>query len=81
MDDACDRNDLDEALPAEFRQAIETNHDEIVDLHVRQPGPGRHGAIISILGDDPNPVRQCRTRLRDLHDLVHVTIEVHGRPV
>ena len=68
-----------EDLPAEVRAAIESEHDEIVDLHVWQLGPGHHGAIISILSSDPKPVATYREQLADLHELAHVTIEVHGR--
>ena len=68
-----------EDLPAEVRAAIESEHDEIVDLHVWQLGPGHHGAIISILSSDPKPVVTYREQLSDLHELAHVTIEVHGR--
>ena len=68
-----------EELPSEVRSAIESEHDEIVDLHVWQLGPGHHGAIISILSSDPKPVATYREQLADLHELAHVTIEVHGR--
>jgi cation diffusion facilitator family transporter len=68
-----------EDLPEEVRSAIESEHDEIVDLHVWQLGPGHHGAIISILSADPKPVAEYRRRLADVHELAHVTIEVHAR--
>jgi len=68
-----------EELPSEVRSAIESEYDEIVDLHVWQLGPGHHGAIISILSSDPKPVATYREQLSDLHELAHVTIEVHGR--
>ncbi|WP_413877095.1 CDF family Co(II)/Ni(II) efflux transporter DmeF [Albidovulum sp.] len=68
-----------EDLPAEVRAAIESEHDEIVDLHVWQLGPGHHGAIVSIVSADPKPVPEYRKRLEGIHELAHVTIEVHGR--
>ncbi len=68
----------DEELPHEIRAAIENAHDEIVDLHVWQLGPGRHGAIISIASTDPKPVAVYRERLTEIHELAHITIEVHG---
>ena len=68
-----------EHLPDEVRAAIESEHDEIVDLHVWQLGPGHHGAIISILSSDPKPIASYRERLTGLHELAHVTIEVHDR--
>lgn len=71
--------DEHENLPGEVRAAIESEDDEIIDLHVWQLGPGHHGAIISILSADPKPVTEYRKMLEDMHELAHVTIEVHGR--
>jgi cation diffusion facilitator family transporter len=68
-----------EDLPAEVRAAIESEHDEIVDLHIWQLGPGHHGAIVSIVSADPKPVPEYRKRLEGIHELAHVTIEVQGR--
>jgi cation diffusion facilitator family transporter len=69
----------DEDLPGEVRAAIASEHDEIVDLHVWQLGPGHHGAIVSIVSANPKPVSEYRKRLEGIHELAHVTIEVHGR--
>ncbi|KUO56771.1 MAG: cation transporter [Sphingomonadales bacterium BRH_c42] len=66
-----------EVLQEEVRSAIESEHDEVVDLHVWQLGPGHHGAIISISSSDPKPVAAYRARLADFDELAHVTIEVH----
>ena len=68
-----------EDLPDDVRAAIENDHDEIVDLHVWQLGPGHHGAIISISDTDPKPVSAYRERLEELHELTHVTIEVQRK--
>lgn len=69
----------DEDLSGEVRAAIESEDDKIVDLHIWQLGPGHHGAIISILSANPKPVTEYRKRLEGVHELSHVTIEVHGR--
>ena len=69
----------DEDLPDEIRAAVSTPSDEVVDLHVWQLGPGHHGAIVSILSTDPKPVVEYRARLAGLHELSHITIEVHGK--
>lgn len=68
-----------EGLPDEVRDAIESEVDEIIDLHVWQLGPGHHGAILSILSRDPKPVAEYHRRLAGIHELAHVTIEVHAR--
>lgn len=64
-------------LPAEVRAAIESEHDEIVDLHVWQLGPGHHGAIIALKSTRPEPVAAYRARLRHIDELSHVTVEIH----
>jgi cation diffusion facilitator family transporter len=43
----------DEDLPDEIRTAIETESDQVTDLHVWQLGPGHHGAIVSIRSREP----------------------------
>lgn len=64
-------------LPAEVRAAIESEHDEIVDLHVWQLGPGHHGAIIALKSTRPEPVAAYRARLRHIDELSHLTVEIH----
>ncbi|NEX45459.1 CDF family Co(II)/Ni(II) efflux transporter DmeF [Pseudotabrizicola algicola] len=64
-------------LPAEVRAAIESEHDEIVDLHVWQLGPGHHGAIIALKSSRPEPVAAYRARLQHIDELSHVTVEIH----
>lgn len=67
----------DEDLPGEVRAAIESEHDEIIDLHVWQLGPGHHGAIIALKSTRPQPVTVYRARLRHIDELSHVTVEIH----
>lgn len=67
----------DEDLPDEVRAAIESEHDEIIDLHIWQLGPGHHGAIIALKSTRPEPVAAYRARLRHIDELSHVTVEVH----
>lgn len=66
-----------EDLPAEVRAAIESEHDQIVDLHIWQLGPGHHGAIIALKSTRPEPVAAYRARLRHINELSHVTLEIH----
>ncbi|MBN9360720.1 MULTISPECIES: CDF family Co(II)/Ni(II) efflux transporter DmeF [unclassified Devosia] len=67
-----------EDLPAEIRDAIETDSDKVVDLHVWQLGPGHRGAIVVIKAASPQPASEYRARLAHIHDLSHVTIEVEA---
>lgn len=69
--------DADEDLPARIRAAIEGEHDEIIDLHVWHLGPGRRGAILSVVSSQPKSAVAYRERLARFEQLAHVTIEVH----
>jgi cation diffusion facilitator family transporter len=66
----------EEDLPEEIRSAIETDGDRIVDLHVWQLGPGHHGAIISIMSQEPQPPAHYKGKVAHIHDLSHVTFEI-----
>jgi cation diffusion facilitator family transporter len=69
----------DEDLPEEIREIVAREGAEIVDLHVWQLGPGHHGAIVSILCDNPRAPSYYREKLAAIHDLSHVTVEVEAR--
>ncbi|WP_378952441.1 CDF family Co(II)/Ni(II) efflux transporter DmeF [Mesorhizobium sp. ANAO-SY3R2] len=65
-----------EDLPAEIREAVETDRDVITDLHVWQVGPGHHAAIVALKSSAPATPEAYKSKLAHLHDLSHVTIEV-----
>jgi cation diffusion facilitator family transporter len=69
----------DERLPLELREAIESEGDEIADLHVWRLGPGHHGAIVSIRSPRPQPTAFYRRKLAHLDGLSHLTIEVERK--
>lgn len=71
-----DRTPDDDDLPKEIREALETDTDRIVDLHVWQVGPGHHAAIVSLVSSEPREPSDYRTRLAQIHELSHVTVEV-----
>jgi cation diffusion facilitator family transporter len=65
------------ALERSIRERLEQGDDRIADLHVWRLGPGHHGAIVSLVSDEPQPVEAYKARLEDLANLSHVTVEVH----
>lgn len=70
-----------DALPSEttamnIRRRLETNDDRVSDLHLWQLGPGHMGAIVSIVTHDPQPPEHYKSRLKDIPNLSHTTIEV-----
>ncbi|MCK4207265.1 CDF family Co(II)/Ni(II) efflux transporter DmeF [Brucella pituitosa] len=71
-----DRLPDDEDLPAEIREALETDADRIADLHVWQVGPGHHAAIVSLVSSAPREPSDYKARLAEIHELSHITVEV-----
>lgn len=71
-----DYTPLGEDLPAEIREAVQSDKDVITDLHVWQVGPGHHAAIVSLKSSAPATPETYKSRLAHIHDLSHVTIEV-----
>jgi len=69
----------DEDLPEEITEIINREGGEIADLHVWQLGPGHHGAIVSIIAEEPRAPSYYRKKLAAIHDLSHVTVEVEAR--
>src|SRR5260370_33115685 len=65
------------ALADAIRSRLEVGHDRIADLHVWRLGPGHHGAIVSLVSDEPEPVEHYKTRRDGIRQLRHRTIEVH----
>ncbi|HEV8014040.1 MAG TPA: CDF family Co(II)/Ni(II) efflux transporter DmeF [Stellaceae bacterium] len=69
----------DRDLSARLRQAIESDGDEIADLHLWRLGPGHLGAIVSVVTDKPRDADYYRARLARFPSLSHVTVEVVHR--
>ena len=67
----------DADMAEKIRIAIESEADRVNDLHLWRLGPGHHGAIVSLVADDPQPVEAYKARLADVPHLSHVTVEVH----
>lgn len=71
-----DRTPASSVLPDQIRRALESDGDSIVtDLHVWQVGVGKFAAMISVVAHQPKSADCYHDVLRDLDELVHVTIE------
>ena len=64
----------------EVRHRLETNGDRVSDFHLWQVGSGHRAAVLSIFTDHPQSPAFYKARLAGLHDLSHVTVEVHPCP-
>jgi len=63
-------------LAERIRSVIETNGDQVTDLHLWRLGPGHLGAILSVTTSHPHQPDHYRARLRRFSVLSHITIEV-----
>ena len=69
----------DQGMAETLRRSIESEGDELADLHLWRLGPGHLGAIISVVSAAPRSVAFYRDRLAPFRELSHLTIEVHAR--
>lgn len=72
-----DRVPSDTNLESKIRDAFENRDDTITDLHVWQIGPGHYSIIVSIASTAPKSPSDYAARLSHMHQVSHVTVEVH----
>jgi cation diffusion facilitator family transporter len=66
----------DPRMADKVRQLIESEGDEVIDLHLWRLGPGHLGAIVSIATATAHEAAHYRQRLARFADLSHLTVEV-----
>jgi len=66
----------DPGMAEKVRATIESEGDQITDLHLWRLGPGHLGAIVSIATTAQREPAHYRQRLAGFSDLSHVTVEV-----
>jgi cation diffusion facilitator family transporter len=71
----------DPRMAEKIRLAVESDGDQVTDLHLWRLGPGHLGAIVSVATSGAREAAHYRQRLAGFADLSHVTVEVrHFRP-
>jgi cation diffusion facilitator family transporter len=71
----------DPRMAEKIRGAIESDGDQVTDLHLWRLGPGHLGAIVSVATSGAREAAHYRQRLAGFTDLSHVTVEVrHFHP-
>jgi cation diffusion facilitator family transporter len=71
----------DPRMAERVRKLIESEGDQVTDLHLWRLGPGHLGAIVSVATSGSREAAHYRQRLAKFADLSHVTVEVqHPRP-
>jgi cation diffusion facilitator family transporter len=71
----------DPRMEDKVRMAIESEGDQVTDLHLWRLGPGHLGAIVSIATTKAREAAHYRRRLAKFADLSHVTVEVQHSQV
>jgi cation diffusion facilitator family transporter len=66
----------DPRMAEKVRNAIESEGDQVTDLHLWRLGPGPLGAIVSVATSGALEAADYRERLARFADLSHVTVEV-----
>ncbi len=67
----------DHSLAARMRKAVETDGDQLADLHLWRLGPGHLGAIVSVVTAKGRTQQFYRGQLAGFRSLSHLTVEVH----
>jgi cation diffusion facilitator family transporter len=70
----------DTHMAGDLRQAIESDGDQLADLHLWRLGPGHLGGIVSVITTQPREADYYRTRLARFASLSHLTVEVLHKP-
>ena len=70
----------DRDMEGRLRQAIESQGDQLADLHLWRLGPGHLGAIVSVVTAHDRGPDYYRTRLARFRSLSHLTVEVKVSP-
>jgi cation diffusion facilitator family transporter len=70
----------DPRMAERVRRAIESEGDQVTDLHLWRLGPGHLGAIVAIATTGAREAAHYRRRLARFADLSHVTVEVQHPP-
>jgi cation diffusion facilitator family transporter len=66
----------DRDMASNLRQAIESENDELADLHLWRLGPGHLGAIVSVVTTQAREADYYRAPLARFRSLSHLTVEV-----
>ncbi|MDO9541818.1 MAG: CDF family Co(II)/Ni(II) efflux transporter DmeF [Kiritimatiellia bacterium] len=68
----------DDKLREDIRAAIEADDDtRISDIHVWRVGPTKYACILALVAEDPHSLQTYKNRLKEVHELVHVSIEIN----
>ncbi|GAA6210742.1 CDF family Co(II)/Ni(II) efflux transporter DmeF [Hyphomicrobiales bacterium 4NK60-0047b] len=64
-------------LESKIREALESEIDKVIDLHIWQIGQGHYSVIVSIASTAPKSLLDYKTALKQFNHVSHTTVEVH----
>jgi cation diffusion facilitator family transporter len=70
----------DREMEGRLREAIESQGDQLADLHLWRLGPGHLGAIVSVVTREDRDADYYHARLARFRSLSHLTVEVKISP-
>jgi cation diffusion facilitator family transporter len=72
------QRDMDSPIAGEIKQLIESDGDSRVsDLHIWQVAQNQYACIVSVVTSKNLSISDYKTRLDDVHELTHVTVEIY----
>lgn len=73
------QREMDSPVAAEVRQVIEADGDtKISDLHIWQVAQNQYACIVSLVTGKDYTIHDYKTRLKDVHELAHITVEIYS---
>ncbi|HNY49191.1 MAG TPA: CDF family Co(II)/Ni(II) efflux transporter DmeF [Smithella sp.] len=72
------QREIDNPLADEIKNEIESDGDSIIsDLHIWKVAQNKYACIVSLVTSKNCSIEDYKKRLAKVHELVHVTIEIH----
>jgi len=72
------QREIDNPITAEIKREIESDGDSIIsDLHIWKVAQCKYACIVSLVTSKDYSIADYKKRLEKVHELAHVTIEVH----
>ncbi len=73
------QKEMDSPITGEIRTLIEADGDtKVSDLHLWQIAQNRYACIVSVVTGKNYSLEEYKTRLQDVHELAHVTVEIYS---
>ncbi len=72
------QREMDSPITGEIRELIESDGDtKVSDLHIWQVAQNQYACIVSLVTGKAYSIDDYKARLKDVHELTHVTVEIY----